>query len=270
MSDTRVRVSLTDGVLEFEGPEYFVSGLVEKFAGVIQTALAGDQPAADCVASSDDGRNRAGEAPKAAADVHSTADAPPSPERALSDMFAATQTGVQILRALPGSTKALRAVNLAKLYLYGLQKLKQRDTAYFAEIGRVCKAHGCFDPHNMAACLKAERTSFVFGGKGKRQTLKLSAPGMQETAALIAGGPVALIEAATWHRVAAVAEQGVFTWHRSHVTGRRPCCQGIRGLRTGNVEPSHGITAPARSPSRLRGSRATTDPLAPGRDTRRE
>ena len=158
MSEARVRVSLTDGVLEFEGPEHFVAGLVEKFTGVIQAALTGEPPDA----------------------------APPAPGVALTDVFAATDNGVQILRALPGSTRAERTVNLAKLYLYGLQALKQRDTALFAEIGRVCRAHGCFDSHNMAAYLKGDRASFVFGGTGKRQTLKLSVPGMEATAALIA------------------------------------------------------------------------------------
>ena len=44
MSEARVRVSLTDGVLEFEGPENFVAGLVEKFGAVIQTALTGEAP----------------------------------------------------------------------------------------------------------------------------------------------------------------------------------------------------------------------------------
>jgi len=171
MSEARVRVSLTDGVLEFEGPENFVAGLVEKFSKVIQTALAGEAP----------------DAQPAAASVHQAAvSAPPAPDVALKDIFAATETGVQILRALPGSTKAERAVNLARLYLYGLQVLKQRDTALFVEVGRVCRAHGCYDPHNMAAYLKGNRTSFVFGGKGKRQTIKLSAPGVEGTAALIA------------------------------------------------------------------------------------
>ena len=67
-----------------------------------------------------------------------------------------------------------------------LRALKQRDTARFAEIARVCKAHGCYDSRNMAACLKGDQTSFVFGGTGKRQTLTLSAPGIEGTAALIA------------------------------------------------------------------------------------
>jgi len=167
MSEPRVRVSLTDGVLDVELPEKLVLDLVEKFTAVIQTALAGG-------------------AQHAAARVASVASAPPSPEVAFNDIFAATGTGVQVLRAVPGSTKAMRAVNVAKLYLYGLQALKQRDTALFAEIGRACKAHGCFDSKNMASSLKAQRTSFVFGGTGKRQTLRLSAPGMDETAALVA------------------------------------------------------------------------------------
>ena len=111
---------------------------------------------------------------------------PPSPVEQFKDLFAPTETGVQVLTTLPGSSKAEKAVNGAKLYLYGLQALMQRDIAAFAEIGRVCKAHGCYDSHNMAASLKGDQTSFVFGGRGKRQTLKLSAPGMQGTADLIA------------------------------------------------------------------------------------
>ena len=100
MSEARVRVSLTDGVLDFEGPENFVAGLVEKFTGLIQTALAAEPS----------------DAQPAAASGHQAANPPPAPDVALKDIFAATETGVQILRALPGSTKAQRAVTLAKFY----------------------------------------------------------------------------------------------------------------------------------------------------------
>ena len=187
MAEARVRMSLTDGVLEFEGPESFVAGLVEKFTRVIETALAGELSDTHDAASGNNGRNGASDAQPAAASVRDVvASTPNSADVALDDIFAATETGVQILRAIPGSTRTERVVNLAKLYLYGLQVLKHRDTARFAEIGRVCKAHGCFDSHNMATYLKGDRLSFVFGGQGKRQTLKLSAPGMEGTAALIA------------------------------------------------------------------------------------
>ena len=165
MSDARVRVSLTDGVIEFEGSETFVASLVDKFGGVIRTALGGEQ-----------------------LDVNEepAASAPPAPDDSLGDIFAETDDGVQVLKLLPRANKASRTVMLAKLYLYGLRKLKQRDTAMFGEIAQVCRAHGCFNSHNMAAYLKADRESFIFGGKAKRQTLKLSGPGMEGTEALIA------------------------------------------------------------------------------------
>ena len=184
MSEARVRVSLTDGVLEFEGPEDFVARLVDKFGSVIQKAIAGESPDAKDVAAAAD--NGSGDVQSAVPTLDHVAGAPPSPKNVLSDIFAVNGSGVQVLRAVPGPSKAMRAVNLVKLYLYGLRTLKQRDTALFAEIARVCKTHGCYDPNNMAACLKADRTSFVFGGTGRRQTLKLSAPGINGTEALIA------------------------------------------------------------------------------------
>src|SRR5262245_48860706 len=180
MSEARVRVSLTDGVLEFEGSESFVAGQIEKFTGVIHTALAGERSAENDVAAGDGGSSERGDSRSPAATAALYRDV------GLTDIFAATDTGVQILRALPGSSKAAKAVNGAKLYLYGLQALKQRDTAFFAEIARICKTHGCYDSHNMAAYLKGDQKSFVFGGQGKRQTVKLSAPGMEGTEALIA------------------------------------------------------------------------------------
>jgi hypothetical protein len=184
MGEARVRVSLSDGVLEFEGSEGFVTGQVEKFTKVIQAALAGGRPIADDAATgngggtTDAGSNRG-------ADTQPAASAPPAPDAGLKDIFEATDTGVQILKALPGSNKAAKTVNGAKLYLYGLQALQQRDTALFAEIKNVCKAHGCYDSHNMAAYLKGDQASFVFGGRGKRQTVRLSAPGLHGIAELI-------------------------------------------------------------------------------------
>jgi hypothetical protein len=62
MSEARVRVSLMDGGLEFEGPERFVAGLVEKFSTVIQTALAGEPAGVNDGASGDDSRNGGGAA----------------------------------------------------------------------------------------------------------------------------------------------------------------------------------------------------------------
>ena len=190
MGEARVRVSLSDGVLEFEGSESFVTSQVEKFTKIIQATLSGERPVAEDAADGDDGGTTDAGGNGAGGDTQPAASAPPSPDAGLEDIFEATDTGVQILRPLPGSSKAQKAVNGAKLYLYGLQALKRRDTALFAEIKHVCKAHGCYDSHNMAAYLKADQTSFVFGGQGKRQTLKLSAPGLHATAGLANGSVV--------------------------------------------------------------------------------
>jgi len=186
MGEARVRVSLSDGVLEFEGSESFVTSQVEKFTKIIQAALPGERPIADDASAGGGGGTTAAGGNGPGSDTQTAASTPPAPAVDLKDIFEATDTGVQILRPVPGSSKAQKAVNGAKLYLYGLQALKQRDTARFAEIKNVCRAHGCYDSHNMAAFLKGDQASFVFGGRGKRQTLKLSAPGLHATAELIA------------------------------------------------------------------------------------
>ena len=175
MSESRVRVSLTDGTFEFEGSEGFVAAHVEKFARVIQAVVAVQWPgSADVEASS----------PSLPAETASVA--PPPPEIALADIYAATVDGVQILKRVPGSSYAQRTVNGATLYLYGLRMLKQRDIAWFREIKSICKAQNCYDSHNMSAYLKAAQHAFVFGGNGKRQTIQLSVPGLNAAAQLLA------------------------------------------------------------------------------------
>jgi hypothetical protein len=150
MSEARARISLADGVhLEFEGSETFVNGQLDKFSRMIH---GGPAVAASAVVS-----------PPAAQT------APPKPT--YEDIFAVTEHGVQILKTMPGDSRAQKANAAAKLYLYGLQALKQRDTAMFQEIAAVCRAHRCYDPSNMAASLKNDVESFVFGGRGKKQTL---------------------------------------------------------------------------------------------------
>jgi len=194
----------------------------EKFTKIIQASLAGERPIPDDAASGDDGGTTDAGDNGTGSDTKIAASTPPAPAVDLKDIFEMTDTGVQILRPVPGSSKAQKALNGAKLYLYGLQALKQRDTALFAEIKRVCKAHGCYDSANMAACLKADRTSFVFGGRGKRQTLKLSAP-----------GPAC-------DRGADCSYQDPRTWNRAETEGKRTPYRHDSAARHGILAPQHG------------------------------
>jgi hypothetical protein len=188
MSESKVRVSLTDGTFEFEGSESFVAAQVEKFAAMIQAAVAVQWPDAAGLRA-----DPPAEAPPVAIETPPEPVIPPAPvtvapppEVEFADMYAPTVDGVQILKRVPGGSWAQKTVNGAKLYLYGLQLLKKREMASFGEIKKVCRAQGCYDSHNMAAYLKADQQAFVFAGNGKRQTVKLSAPGLNAAAQLLA------------------------------------------------------------------------------------
>jgi hypothetical protein len=103
----------------------------------------------------------------------------------LAEVFAVTDTGVQILKDIPGSSKAEKMVNAAKLLLYGSMKLKQKDIVLFEEVAAVCRKHGCYDGANMAKALKDEHEAFVHGGRGRKQTLKLTVPGEKAAAKMV-------------------------------------------------------------------------------------
>ena len=273
MSEARVRVSWTDGVIEFEGSETLVACLADKFAGVIQTALVGapldvrsvdrderqesvaalppavvveERPVASLPPAVVVEEQPVASLPPAVVDEPPVAPLPPAPDT-FSDLYAETEHGLQVLKVMRGP-KAVRTVTLAKLYLYGLRKLQQRETARFAEIADVCRAHGCYNSHNMASYLKADQASFIFGGTAKRQTLKLSAPGLEETAALIqrirAGGKgiVSLAQGITSRRQGiAAAPEGI----AAATKGIASSGQGIASATKGIASATKGIAADA-------------------------
>jgi hypothetical protein len=171
MADAKISISLTGGSFELEGSETFVNQQIERFFDLIKASLT---------------------TPRAEVRGESVAVAPGTPagpatnvSTDLDDIFAPTETGVQILKDIPGNSKSEKTVNAAKLYLFGMAALKQKDTVLFEEIKDICKAHGFYDANNMAANLKGEKEAFVFGGSGKKQTLKLTVPGTKGAAKLV-------------------------------------------------------------------------------------
>ena len=174
MAEAKFSFSLSEGTFEVEGSETFVSAQIERFAEAIQANLKTPrlQP------SLKDNPNKPGEDRRGG-----TPSTPNRPE--LDEIFAPTEDSVQILKNIPGDSKADKTLNAAKLYLYGLNALKQKDTALFEEIASVCQSHGFHDAANMSTNLKADKESFVFGGSGKKQTLKLTVPGARAAAKLV-------------------------------------------------------------------------------------
>lgn len=173
MSEAKVRVSLSDGVVELEGSETFVREQLEKFREVIHARLSAV--------------SRAKNTPSPKGDETEKNDGNESGEgENLDDVFAATDEGIQILKDIPGDSGPQKHQNAAKLLLWGLSKLKGKDSALFEDVRAVCKAHGFYQANNLAKYLKDDKASFVFGGSGKKQTLKLTVPGAKAAAKLAA------------------------------------------------------------------------------------
>lgn len=172
MAEAKISISLATGTFEFEGSESFVSAQVERFVDVIQASLKAPRQQASA---------ESGRAATATSDSGVVQQTSPT---GFDHVFAATDTGVQILKDVPGSSTAKKTVNAAMLLLFGLSTLKQKDTVLFEEVAAVCKAHGFHDAANMATNLKDAKELFILGGSGKKQTLKLTVPGSKAAAKL--------------------------------------------------------------------------------------
>jgi hypothetical protein len=173
MGDAKVKISMADGILEFEGSESFVNEQLTRFSDAILGSLKATGASADVAK---------GQTETKKGEVKGNEQT----NKELADIFEDSEKGVQILKDIPGDNQSAKMVNAAKLLLYGTQKLTQKDTLFFSDVSATCKSHGCLDATNMSAALKGDKESFIFGGSGKRQTLKLTVPGTRAAAKLVA------------------------------------------------------------------------------------
>ncbi len=169
MSDARVRVSVVDGTIEIEGTEAFVGAQLEKFGESIRAGLAAEHTIA-------------------AKDTIKDAGAAAQPDTGidLTGIFTVTDRGaVHIAADIPGDSRWERIANAGKLLAYGAARLRNRRTVLFAEVRAVCRAHRCYDQKNLATVLKKHRSAFVFGGRGRKQTLALTESGTKEVETML-------------------------------------------------------------------------------------
>lgn len=180
MGDAKVRISLADGVLEFEGSEEFVTTQLERFNDVVRTALVASPVKQKAKAASETGLPPGG---KGAAGTGSGG----ADSGDYDDIFAKNDKDeIQILKDISGASTAEKTVSIAKLLAFGHEVLKPQETVLFEDVRAACKQHGCHPGGNMAKYLKDDKESFIFGGSGKKQTVALSKPGRNAAAALIA------------------------------------------------------------------------------------
>lgn len=91
------------------------------------------------------------------------------------------ETGeIQILKPVPGKSKAQKSRNVALILLYA-----KNDTVNSNIIKQHCVEQACCDNSNFAKWFKKKDGCFIRQGNGQNWTLKLSTPGKKEAVELL-------------------------------------------------------------------------------------
>lgn len=173
MSDSQGRftLSIAGSQLEIVGSEQFIDKQIERFEPLIVGLLAGEEaqtptpPDAVAPDTGGDSGEVKGDLPKLALASYE-------------NLFALADDKIQILKDLPGSGKAQKAVSAALLTAYG-NTLRGAEDIAFDTIREMCEAHGCLDSGNFAKTLSNEKELFIVTGDRKK-TLKLTVPGKRK------------------------------------------------------------------------------------------
>lgn len=173
--------SFSDGTLNIEGSELFVTQQVDAFKEHILSAL-----------------ERAAEGPAVIRQLPSPSqDAPitPQPPRsgdAQNDSIKAQNQFPRVLDEMNGKLKvtasikgkntAERAINLILAYLWGKENLLNEPTAEYKELRDLCAEHACLDSSNFSSTLTSKKHLILIDGtKGSSSKLcKLTYPGREE------------------------------------------------------------------------------------------
>lgn len=95
--------------------------------------------------------------------------------------FVDSETGeIQILKPIPGKSKASKSRNVALILLYA-----KNDVINGSDLKKHCVEQACYDQSNFAAWFKKKDGCFVRQGNGQNWTLRLTIPGKEEAITLL-------------------------------------------------------------------------------------
>jgi len=166
-TSARVHISLTEGILEIEGSETFVSEQLTKLEPHIVRAFETSNI-----------KNSSSQKSVATSETDSK---PPETAglSAFEHVFAEANGRMQILKTLPGSTNSAKTISAALLLGFAYSQ-KGIEEISFDVIRDICKAHACLDSSNFASILKSQKNYFLISGTASSKTLKLSVPGQKK------------------------------------------------------------------------------------------
>lgn len=171
---SKFRFSASEGTIEIEGSEAFVSKQISDFKEVFAAFLSSPKPLPQIASSQ--------------SKPHLTATAPcptepkPAPDGSAEGIstglsqypntYAAINGEMKIVVDIPGSTMKEKMRNCALIFGYGRQ-LCGVETFTNEEVRTACRDHGILDATNFARIF-SEKAIFVVQGKGAKKTIKLS------------------------------------------------------------------------------------------------
>jgi len=175
INETRIRISLKDGVFELAGSETFVTQQIENFKTVITASLTQIE------------RERS--EPVIKPELQNPPSAPGSIKDArieFPNVLHIEGEKVSLLKTMPGDMKSKRAVNTALAYLWGKRSIGVENVT-FKELRDLCEQQGCLDEGNFAKHMSSARQEIVIdGAKGSTlKTCKLTRPGIDAALALL-------------------------------------------------------------------------------------
>lgn len=168
----KVNISVGDCVLEFSGSEAFVQKQIDEFKGLIhgklKTVKDGKQK----------GKKNGGE-PDKVDDLTKDSQFNKYP-----NVIDYDEDSINILK-IDGNNNVDKTKNLCFIHLWAKEKFN-REPVPTKEIRKQCETHGCLDAPNFSSILKKiDKKYVVIKGKGKSQTIKLTAPGRKQAKGII-------------------------------------------------------------------------------------
>lgn len=164
---TKVNISLGDCVLEFSGSEAFVQKQIDEFKGLIREGVKPVKP----------GKQKVKPPKENAGETDDQFDKYPN-------VIEYDEESINILD-VDGKGNTAKTKNLAFIYLWAKEKF-HKNAVPTGEIAKQCETHGCLDTANFSSILKKIDKKYVtLKGKGKSQTIKLTAPGRKKAAEYI-------------------------------------------------------------------------------------
>lgn len=158
---TKANISLGDCVLEFSGSEAFVQKQIDEFKGLIREGV---KPVKS-------GKQRVKPLKENAGETDDLFDKYPN-------VIEYDEESINILD-VDGKNNTVKTKNLAFIYLWAKEKF-HKNAVPTGEIAKQCEAHGCFGSNFSTVLKDIDKKYVTLKGKGKSQTIKLTAPGRKK------------------------------------------------------------------------------------------